>query len=80
MNPAAFMAYTTQFENGNEEDSNGDKRRSLRGRRVSGGIVDRVTQFENLALKSPSRPITPPNQHVTGMYNQSVMGDCFKLT
>lgn len=34
-------------------------------RRISGVILDRVAQFENLALKSPQRPITPPNANST---------------
>lgn len=34
-------------------------------RRISGVILDRVAQFENLALKSPSRPITPPDANST---------------
>jgi len=55
--------FSAGFENGTEMQ-NSNFRRSIGGRRVSGGIVDRVAQFESLALKSPSRPITPPNQNV----------------
>lgn len=43
-------------------------RTSSNGRRISGGIVDRVAQFEQLALKSPHRPTTPPNQNVSGEF------------
>jgi len=63
LTPTAFLDFSAGFDNGIEMQ-NGNFRRSIGGRRVSGGIVDRVAQFESLALKSPSRPITPPNQNV----------------
>ncbi|KAG9246165.1 hypothetical protein BJ878DRAFT_417549 [Calycina marina] len=55
-----------------EFQSNGNSRRSSAGRRISGGIVDRVAQFEHLALKSP-RPITPINQNSTEYYPPTPM-------
>ena len=64
MNASAYMDFSAGFENGNGFHGNSDSKRSS-GRRISGGIVDRVSQFEHLALKSP-RPITPPNQNVAG--------------
>lgn len=64
---SAFLDFPSGFENGNHASTAMTSRRSSRGRRISDGIVDRVSQFENLALKSPSRPITPPNQNVSGI-------------
>lgn len=66
LTPSAFMDFSTTFENSTQTHNSGISRRPSAGRRVSGGIVDRVVQFENLALKSPARPITPPNQNVSG--------------
>ncbi|KAH8592319.1 hypothetical protein B0O99DRAFT_653968 [Bisporella sp. PMI_857] len=65
MTPSQYMDFSS-FDSGNEFQSNSNSRRSS-GRRISGGIIDRVAQFEHLALKSP-RPITPPNQNVTGYF------------
>lgn len=64
MTPTEFLDFSAGFENGHGFQSSGTSRRSS-GRRISNGIVDRVAQFEQLALKSP-RPVTPPNQHVPG--------------
>jgi regulatory protein SWI5 len=69
LTPSAFLDFSAAFENGNQIQNNGNSRRSSAGRRISGGIVDRVAQFENLALKSPARPITPPNQNATGRHS-----------
>lgn len=68
LTPSAFLDFSGGFESSNQVQSNGNSRRSSAGRRISGGIVDRVAQFENLALKSPARPITPPNQNVSGYF------------
>ena len=61
-----FMDFSSVLEG---ETFNGGHSRSSsnasNGRRISGGIVDRVAQFEQMALKSPHRPTTPPNQHVS---------------
>ncbi|KAH9905740.1 hypothetical protein F4778DRAFT_677640 [Xylariomycetidae sp. FL2044] len=43
-----------------------DTRRS--SRRISNGIMDRVSKFENLGIDAPSRPLTPPHQNVTGYF------------
>ncbi|KAH8819447.1 hypothetical protein F5884DRAFT_660933 [Xylogone sp. PMI_703] len=37
--------------------------RRLSGKRVSGGILDRVTQFENLSMKTTGRPHTPQDSN-----------------
>lgn len=66
LNPSAFLDFSAAFENNTGTNSGNNSRRTSAGRRISGGIVDRVAQFENLALESPRRPITPPNQNVTG--------------
>jgi regulatory protein SWI5 len=66
LTPSAYVEFSAGFENCNEFQESPNSRRSSAGRRISGGIVDRVAQFENLALKSPSRPITPPNQNISG--------------
>jgi regulatory protein SWI5 len=65
LTPSAFLDFSAGFESSN--DSGNNSRRNSGGRRISGGIVDRVAQFEQLALKSPQRPITPQNQNVQSM-------------
>lgn len=63
LTPSAFFDFSAQFESGTGmQNSENSSRRS--SRRISGGIVDRVAKFENLALHSPPRPLTPPNQDV----------------
>jgi len=66
LTPSAYLDFSAGFETDNQQQSGGNSRRSSAGRRISGGLVDRVAQFESLSMKSP-RPITPPNQNVTGM-------------
>ncbi|KAG0647399.1 Metallothionein expression activator [Hyphodiscus hymeniophilus] len=61
LTPSAYLDFSAGFDGLQNSDSS--SRRSSSGRRISGGIVDRVVQYENLALKSPQRPITPPNQN-----------------
>jgi len=71
LTPSAFLDFSAGFENASDGSrSESHSRRTSRGRRISGGIVDRVAQFENLALQSPhpQRPITPPNQNVSSMF------------
>jgi regulatory protein SWI5 len=68
LTPSAFLDFSATFEGGTgEQNSENNSRRS--SRRISGGILDRVAKFENLALQSPSRPITPPTQDVHGAYS-----------
>lgn len=45
-----------------EGDTSGSRRNS---RRISNGIMDRVSKFENMTMEGPHRPVTPPNQNVT---------------
>lgn len=66
LTPSAYLDFSADF--GGLQHSGSSSRRSSSGRRISGGIVDRVAQFENLALKSPQRPITPPNQNAPSTY------------
>jgi regulatory protein SWI5 len=61
LTPSAYLDFSAGFDG--MQNSEGNSRRSSSGRRISGGVMDRVAQFENLALKSPQRPITPPNQN-----------------
>jgi regulatory protein SWI5 len=71
MTPSAYLDFSAAFENVSEGTSSGHhSRRSSAGRRISGGILDRVTQFESLALQSPgmARPLTPPIQNVASMF------------
>jgi regulatory protein SWI5 len=71
LTPSAFLDFSAEFENVSEgQNSTHHSRRSSAGRRISGGIIDRVAQFENLALQSPgiSRPRTPQNQDVGSMF------------
>jgi regulatory protein SWI5 len=67
LTPSAFLDFSAGFDNCSDATkSENQSRRS--SRRISGGIADRVSQFENLALQSPQRPITPPNQNVQGQF------------
>lgn len=61
-----FLDFSSVLEG--ETYNEGHSRNSSNGRRISGGIVDRVAQFEQLALKSPHRPTTPQNQNVSGEF------------
>ncbi|KAH7395543.1 hypothetical protein BKA64DRAFT_708939 [Cadophora sp. MPI-SDFR-AT-0126] len=66
LTPSAYLDFSAGFENSSQgTNSQTHSRRSSAGRRISGGIMDRVAQFEHLALQSPCRPITPPNQNVS---------------
>lgn len=67
LTPSAFLDFSAGFEDGTGmQNSEHSSRRS--SRRISGGILDRVAKFENLALHSPSRPITPPSQDVQSTF------------
>ncbi|PBP21121.1 C2H2 transcription factor Swi5 [Diplocarpon rosae] len=60
MTPSAYLDFSAGFENASQGTSSAShSRRSSASRRISGGIIDRVTQFEHLALQSPCRPTTP---------------------
>lgn len=67
LTPSAFLDFSAGFENANEttNSANTSKRSS---RRISGGIMNRVAQFENIAMQS-QRPITPPNQNVSSEFD-----------
>lgn len=66
LTPSAYLDFSTGFENNSQgQNSASHSRRSSAGRRISGGILDRVSQFEQMALQSPCRPITPPNQNAS---------------
>lgn len=61
---APFLNFQPELENVNQvSDDKTFGRRCSNGRRISGGIFNRVAQFENLALQPTERPITPPNQN-----------------
>jgi regulatory protein SWI5 len=78
LTPSAFLDFSAGFNNMSEGSrSEGHSRRS--SRRISGGILDRVTQFENLALQSPltQRPMTPPNQNVEGKLRRILSSEDF---
>ena len=68
LTPSAFLDFSAGFEHSNSDmpSSENHSRRSSGGRRISGGIVDRVTRFEQLASQlSEKRPMTPPNQNAS---------------
>jgi regulatory protein SWI5 len=65
LTPSAYLDFSASFD-GLPSTGCGSRRSSI-GRRISGGIVERVAQFESLALKSPQRPITPPNHNAPSM-------------
>lgn len=68
MTPSAFLE---DFANHLDADCGvpgsgySSKRSSFGGRRISGGIAERVNQFETMALQHPPhhRPMTPPGQN-----------------
>lgn len=65
--PSPYLDFSAEFDQESEASNNGHySRRSSAGRRISVGLVDRVAQFQNLALQSPelTRPMTPENQNV----------------
>ena len=69
LTPSAYLDFSAGFETSSQgTNSQSHSRRSSAGRRISGGIMDRVAQFEHLALQSPCRPTTPPNQNVSRMF------------
>jgi regulatory protein SWI5 len=68
LTPSAYLDFSAGFAGFDGIQNSGENTRRTSGRRISGGIVDRVAQFENLALQSPHRPITPPNQNVASEY------------
>jgi regulatory protein SWI5 len=50
------------------EGEGSDSRRS--SRRISNGIMDRVSKFENMGTEGPQqKPITPPNQNANGKFH-----------
>ena len=69
LTPSAFLDFSAGFDNGSDATRSASQSRRS-SRRISGGIVDRVAQFESLALQSPhlQRPMTPPNQNVSSKY------------
>jgi regulatory protein SWI5 len=72
MTPSAYLDFSAGFETASQGSNSGHhSRRSSAGRRISGGIVDRVAQFESLAIQSPGipRPLTPPIHEVARMFN-----------
>ena len=71
LTPSAYFDFSAAFDNAGQSSGLSSKRSSF-GRRISGGIADRVSQFENLAMQSPlnHRPITPPNQNAMSGFNQ----------
>ncbi|RKF72841.1 putative c2h2 transcription factor swi5 [Golovinomyces cichoracearum] len=52
---------------GSSVQENFDRRGSTGGR-ISDGISERVSQFENLALQSPHRPLTPSNNELCAYF------------
>lgn len=65
-NTAMAPTFMEFFDESGIQSINSQPAHSRRSsRRISGVILDRVAQFENLALKSPQRPITPPNANST---------------
>ncbi|KAI1339895.1 hypothetical protein F5Y15DRAFT_423717 [Xylariaceae sp. FL0016] len=49
--------------------SEGESSHSRRNsRRISNGIMDRVSKFEGMTIESPERPLTPPHQNATDYF------------
>ncbi|EPE35910.1 C2H2 and C2HC zinc finger [Glarea lozoyensis ATCC 20868] len=74
LTPSAYLDFSTAFDSvASMSNGNTESRRSSAGRRISGGILDRVAQFENMAMQSSQRPITPPNQNVSNYFPPTPM-------
>ncbi|RDW73905.1 hypothetical protein BP5796_07347 [Coleophoma crateriformis] len=65
LTPSAFLDFS-HIEGMSQSHSAPSSKRS--SRRISGGILDRVAQFENMATMKTERPITPPNQNASGYF------------
>ncbi|CAD6501318.1 BgTH12-01570 [Blumeria graminis f. sp. triticale] len=67
----SYLELSSSFGNGNNNhnlENETYSRRSSVSRRISDGILHQVSQFENLALLSPQRPLTPSNHNIPGYY------------
>lgn len=61
--------------------SEGDTTSTRRStRRISNGIMDRVSKFETLGYEGLERPITPPNQNASSKLTQKLSPSNSKLT
>lgn len=81
LSPSAFIDFSAAFDNLSDATrSEGNSRRN--SRRISGGILDRVAQFENLALQSPhpQRPITPPNQNAASELSKKIFSSTINIS
>ncbi|CCU74187.1 C2H2 type zinc finger containing protein [Blumeria hordei DH14] len=66
---SSFLELSSSFGNSiNNLDNETYSRRNSVSRRISDGILHQVSQFENLALQSPQRPLTPSNHNIPGWY------------
>ncbi|KAB8292940.1 hypothetical protein EYC80_007304 [Monilinia laxa] len=72
-----FNESEIQSVNSQPSSANHSRRSS---RSISGVILDRVAQFENLALKSPERPITPPDANSTNYFPPAPLDSPFNRT
>jgi regulatory protein SWI5 len=63
LTPSAFLEGFV-FD-GSSQDRTSMGSRPSSSRRVSGGIMDRVSKFENMAAQEPQRPLTPPSQYAS---------------
>ncbi|RAL64771.1 hypothetical protein DID88_001802 [Monilinia fructigena] len=72
-----FNESEIQSVNSQPSSANHSRRSS---RSISGIILDRVAQFENLALKSPQRPITPPDANSTNYFPPAPLESPFNRT
>jgi regulatory protein SWI5 len=70
LTPSSFLDFASVMDVNGSCESQTHNRRPSSGRRISGGIVDRVAQFEQMALKSPQRPRTPTRKNVSGNFSQ----------
>jgi regulatory protein SWI5 len=71
--PHQYMDFSAQREDPTVQQDwriSRSSSRSSSGRRISGGISDRVRMFEGMGdQKFPSRPITPPTQNASSKFD-----------
>ncbi|PQE20629.1 c2h2 transcription factor swi5 protein [Rutstroemia sp. NJR-2017a BBW] len=83
-NAAMTPTFMEFFAESGIQDANsqpGSANHSRRSSRSIGGVIlDRVAQFENLALKSPERPLTPPNQDSSNYFPPTPLDSPFNRT
>ncbi|POS84506.1 hypothetical protein EPUL_003869 [Erysiphe pulchra] len=65
---STYLDFHSSLGEGIGKSIQGDFGRNSVGKRISDGIIDRVSQFENLALQVPHRPLTPSSHNTSSCF------------